>query len=51
MSKIKIKFNGIELEKIESDKVLCIGANGMWNCPMPSSVTGALCLATFAIGA
>lgn len=25
MSKIKIKFKGIELEKIESDKVLCFG--------------------------
>ena len=25
MSDIKIKFKGIELEKIESDKVLCMG--------------------------
>lgn len=25
MSEIKIKFKGIELEKIEGDKVLCIG--------------------------
>ena len=25
MSEIKIKFNGIELEKIESDKALCMG--------------------------
>lgn len=25
MSEIKIKFKGIELEKIESDKVLCMG--------------------------
>lgn len=27
MSDIKIKFNGIELEEIESDKALCMGCN------------------------